>query len=85
MFRSRQSQESTLINEAEPFYFVVVELPLAYGINPVSVNHISLNSPSIFRAGKASNFAFLGAFKTFMIHLGKKKKSPKSCLLVEWH
>lgn len=56
MFRSRQSQESTLINEAEPLHFVVVELPLAYAINPVSVNHICLDSLLRFQGRKGLGF-----------------------------
>lgn len=59
MFRSRQSQESTLINEAEPFYFVVVELPLAYGIKLVSVNHICLDPSLHFQSRKGFRFLIL--------------------------
>lgn len=52
MFTSRQSRESALINETEPLHFVVVELPLAYSINPVSVNHICSNSYLHFQGRK---------------------------------
>lgn len=61
MFRGRQSQENRLTNEAESLYFVVVELPLAYGINPVSVNHICLNSSFHFQSRKGFPFYILGS------------------------
>lgn len=83
MFRSRQSQESTLINEAEPLYFVVVELPLAYGINPVSVNHICLNSSLHFQGRKGFRFYILGSIYDIYNSAEKNPKASKAQLLVE--